>query len=186
MMFSQNWKMVAPLMLATACFLGGCSQSTDSTAEVSGSQTHADGDHEGHDDHAGHEDHAEHEAGGHPEHGPHGGDLIELGNEAYHGELVHGEDGVSIYLLDGAAKEAVTIPAESLSLSLKHDGQVQTFELAANSDAAAGGNAQFTSTEATLDEWLDAGAEGAITVEIEGKSYTGKLSHDHDHDEHGH
>ena len=35
------------------------------------------------DDHAGH---------AHPTEGPHGGDLIELGNEEYHAELIHPHD----------------------------------------------------------------------------------------------
>jgi hypothetical protein len=124
----------------------------------------------------------------HPEHGPHGGDLVELGKEAFHAELVHGEGGIAMYVLDGSAAKQVAIASEKLVVSLKHDGQVATFDLAADPDAndPAEQASRFTSTDAKLDEWLDAGAEGAVVIEIEGKSYTGKIAHDHDHSGHDH
>ena len=125
---------------------------------------------------------------GHPEHGPHGGELVELGKEAFHAELVHGEDGIAIYILDGSATKQVAIASEKLVVSLKHDGEVATFDLAANADASdpAGQSSRFTSSVPKLDQWLDAGAEGAVVIQIEGKSYTGKIAHDHDHAGHNH
>jgi hypothetical protein len=119
----------------------------------------------------------------HPEHGPHGGDLVELGNEEYHAEVVHGDNGFSVYVLDGSAKQAVAVTAEKLVVSLKQGEQVKTFEFAANPDTndESGKSSRFTSTDEQLHEWLDAGAEGALTIEIEGKSYTGKVTHDHAH-----
>ena len=124
----------------------------------------------------------------HPEHGPHGGDLVELGKEAFHAELTHGEEGVSMYVLDGAATKQVAIESEKLTVSLKHDDSVKSFDLAANPDATdpSGKSSRFTSSDETLDQWLDAGAEGAVVIEIEGKSYTGKVAHDHDHAGHDH
>jgi hypothetical protein len=128
------------------------------------------------------------DAHGHPEHGPHGGELVELGKEDFHAEFVHGEGGISIYVLDGSATKLVAIPSEKLVVSLKHDGQVASFDLAANPEAsdAASQTARFTSTDAKFDEWLDAGAKGAVVIQIEGKSYTGKIAHDHDHLGHNH
>lgn len=126
---------------------------------------------------------------GHPEHGPHGGDLVELGKEAFHAELVHGDGGISMYVLDSAATKQVPIGAEKLVVSLKHDGQVASFDLTANPDASdpPGQTSRFTSTDPKLDEMLDAGAEGAVVIQIEGKSYTGKVAHDHEgHDHAGH
>lgn len=125
---------------------------------------------------------------GHPEHGPHGGDLVELGKEAFHAELVHGERGVAIYVLDGATAKQVAIASEKLVVSLKHEGQIATFDLAADPEGndPTGKASRFTSTDPKLDQWLDAGAEGAVVIEIEGKSYTGKLAHDHDHDHASH
>lgn len=124
----------------------------------------------------------------HPEHGPHGGELVELGKEAFHAELVHSAGGISMYILDGSATKAVPIPSEKLVVSLKHDGQVQSFDLPADPDAndPSGQSSRFTSADAKLDEWLDAGAEGAVVINIEDKSYTGNISHDHDHEGHSH
>ncbi len=124
----------------------------------------------------------------HPDHGPHGGELVELGKEAFHAELVHGDEGISIYVLDGSATKTVAIAADKLVVSLKHDGQVNTFDLAARPDAedAAGLASRFVSSDQQLDEWLDAGAEGAVVVQIEGKSYNGKVVHDHNHEGHSH
>jgi len=60
--------------------------------------------------------HAEH---AHPGEGPHHGDLVELGNEEYHAEVVHGEGGsVSVYILDSAAKSAVPIDATELTINI--------------------------------------------------------------------
>lgn len=125
---------------------------------------------------------------GHPEHGPHGGDLVELGKEAFHAELVHSDGGIAMYVLDGSATKPVAIASEKLVVSLKHNGQVASFDLAANPDAndPPGQTSRFTSTDPKLDQWLDAGAEGAVVIQIEGKSYTGKVAHDHDHEGHDH
>jgi hypothetical protein len=68
----------------------------------------------------------------HPEHGPHGGELIELGKEAFHAELVHGNEGVTIFLLDSSASAVVAIASEKLTASLKHEGQVKAFDFAAS------------------------------------------------------
>jgi hypothetical protein len=128
------------------------------------------------------------DAHGHPEHGPHGGELVELGKEDFHAELVHGDGGISMYVLDGSATKMVPIPSKKLVVSLKHDGQVASFDLAANPEAndAAGQTVRFTSMDAKLDAWFHAGAEGAVVIQIEGKSYTGKIAHDHDHEGHDH
>ncbi|WP_182865226.1 hypothetical protein [Stieleria mannarensis] len=165
-------------LLGLVVVLTGCggtsdppSDSGDATAQ-SGSSDHTTS----HDDH------------GHPEHGPHGGDLVELGNEAYHAELVHGDDGILMYVLDGSASKQVPIAAEKLMLSLKHDGQVASFLLAADpdSDDPLGESSRFKSADEKLHDWLDAGAEGAVVIEIDGKSYTGNVAHDHDHSGHDH
>jgi len=121
--------------------------------------------------------------GGHPQHGPRGGELVELGKEAFHIEMMHGTGAVALYVLDGSATRSVAIEAGKLTVSLKHDGQVKSFELPADPQAedASGKSSRFTLTSAEMDQWLEAEAEGAVIVQIEGKSYTGKISHDHDH-----
>ncbi|EMI41002.1 hypothetical protein [Rhodopirellula sp. SWK7] len=125
---------------------------------------------------------------GHPEHGPHGGELVELGKEAFHIEILHGSDGVKLYVLDSAATGTVAIEADQLTVSLKHDDEVKSFELPAQSlDGEEGGKSSlFSSEDQQLNEWLESGAEGAVTVQIQGKSFTGKIMHDHDHEGHTH
>ena len=125
---------------------------------------------------------------GHPEHGPHGGELVELGQEDFHVEMLHGDEGVQLYVLDGSASESVAIEAEKLILSLKYEGEVKPFELPATpqDDDETGKSSRFQSSDTTLSEWLEAGAEGAVTVQINGKSFTGKISHNHDHTGHDH
>ena len=71
----------------------------------------------------------------HPSEGPHHGDLVELGNEEYHAEVVHDEGSVTIYILDGHVENAVPIDAAEITINLKHDGQPEQFTLAASPDA---------------------------------------------------
>ena len=129
--------------------------------------------------------HAEH---AHPTEGPHGGDLIELGNEEYHAELVHDEKGgkVTIYILDAEAKVAVPIEAAELTINLKHDGQAEQFKLAASPDASdpQGKSSRFVSDDSELGEDLEhKGAEPQLVATINGKQYRGKIEHgDHGHE----
>jgi hypothetical protein len=81
--------------------------------------------------------------GSEPEHahasaGPHGGSLIELGEEEYHAELVHDDASgiVTVYLLDSAAKTAVPIDATEVVINLKHEGRGEQFKQQAISRGA--------------------------------------------------
>ncbi len=247
----KNFFTTATAILAMVAFtLAGCADSsnTEQFSEVSE-----------HDNEQPHEDpHAGH---AHPTHGPHGGDLIELGNEEYHAELVHphghdddahhddahhddaaghhdGDDeahhkdgpdegahdkdgeahhkdsdhadgdhehghdedgdhdhaahehaGITIYILDGAAKNAVAIEAPEITLNLTHDGKPEQFKLAAmpHADDAEGKSSRFASAEkALLEHFHEADhVEGTLVLSIGGKSFRGKLTHSHD-DAHGH
>ncbi|MFG0263949.1 MAG: hypothetical protein ACF8AM_02200 [Rhodopirellula sp. JB055] len=125
------------------------------------------------------------ESHGHPENGPNGGELIELGKEAFHLEMLHDDQSVTLNVLDSAATETVVIEASELTVSLKHDGNVKTFTLPAspNGDGMA---STFRVTDAEMAAWMEEGAVGAVTLEIKGKTYTGSISHDHDHGAHDH
>jgi hypothetical protein len=172
--------LTGPLLLAVAVLCGGCTPAPDEAA-VANSGLDApiimDELPPIMDDSA-----------GHPDHGPHGGELIELGKEDFHAELVRGDGDVSLYVLDASATETVAIAAETLVVSLKRFGKVAAFELGGHPDAndPAGKTSRFSSADAKLRAWLDADAEGAVTVQIAGKSYTGKIVHDHDHAGHQH
>jgi len=132
-----------------------------------------------------------HDHGGHghdhPSEGPHHGSLVELGGEEYHAEFVHDEETgtVTVYVLDGAAKEVVPIEATEISINLKHDGQGEQFKLAASPDEGdpEGQSSRFVSDDAELGEDLHReGAEAQLVLQIAGKAYRGKIEHDHDHD----
>ncbi|QDT04577.1 hypothetical protein K227x_29690 [Rubripirellula lacrimiformis] len=167
------------LLSAVACFaLTGCSDKNASvdSADDSSAPVAIDGMPPSIDAHA------------HPEHGPHGGELVELGKEAFHLEMVHAGGAVGFFVLDGSATKPVAIDAKKLTVSLKHDGEVKVFELAAEPQAEdeAGKASRYSTRDEVMDQWMDAGAEGAVVVEIDGKSFTGKISHDHDHAGHDH
>ena len=124
----------------------------------------------------------------HPEHGPRGGELIELGHEDFHIEMLHGPGKVDMYVLDGSAGETISIDAPNLTVSLKHFGRVKSFEIPASPQTgdAPGRSSRFTTEEPQVGAWMDADAEGVVIVQIDGKSYTGKLSHADDHAGHDH
>lgn len=122
--------------------------------------------------------------------GPHGGTLIELGDE-YHAELSHDDAAgtVTIFILDASGKNTLPIDGADISVNLKHDGRGDQFKLAASPDASdpAGKSSRFVSSEKELAEDLDhEDAEPQLAVVIDGKQYRGVISHGHEHSgEHG-
>ena len=170
------------LSMAASLTLIGCGSSTQAPK----ASPQADDGHEGHDHDAHpHDDHA------HPSEGPHHGSLIELGNEDYHGELVHDHatGSVTIYLLDSAVKNAVPIEATELLVNLTHDGEAEQFKLAASPqpEDPSGKSSRFVTTDEHLGEDLDhEGTEAKLVVTINGKQYRGDIHHDHDHEGHDH
>jgi len=132
---------------------------------------------------------AEADAHAHPTHGPHAGELIELGNEEYHAELLHDDKSVTIYILDSAAKTAVPIDATEVRINLQHDGQPEQFTLAATPDAGdpAGKSSKFSSQDAELAADIEhAEAKARLVVTINGQQYNGEIVHDHGGEGHGH
>jgi hypothetical protein len=128
----------------------------------------------------------------HPSRGPHGGDLIELGDEEYHAEFVHDDmtGSVSIYILDSSANKPVAIDAKDVTVNLLHDGQPEQYALAAEpqegdeQDKAS----HFASkmNKALSHAIEEKGARARLQVTIGGKAYTGDIVHIHDHGEHDH
>lgn len=120
--------------------------------------------------------------------GPHGGSLIELGEEEYHAELVHNEQAgtVTVYVLDSAAKASVAIDAADAIINLKHDGRGEQFKLAAAPDQGdpAGKSSRFISSDAELAADLDhEDAAPQLVMTINGKQYRGAVAHEHGHGE---
>ena len=138
--------------------------------------------------------HAGHDHGAHPTEGPHGGGLIELGDEEYHGELIHDEAAgtITVYLLNDHADEAVPIEATEVSIFVKLDGAPETYVLTAvpQGDDPAGQSSRFVSGDTEFDrqlgERLNAeGVEARLMVRIADRSYSGDIAHeDGGHDGH--
>lgn len=126
----------------------------------------------------------------HPSEGPHHGDLVELGKEEYHAEIVHGKEGkITIYLLDHDAKKAVPTEAKQVVINLVHQGKAQQYKLPAAPDKGdpVGKTSRFSLTDEHLAEDLDAkGSMAKLVIAINGKQYTGKIALDHDHADHKH
>ena len=176
-----------PLMAMAVMTFSGCQDAADQTAGTGTVSELPPGTMDDHDDHEGH-DHGDH---GHPSEGPHHGDLVELGNEEYHAEVVHNDDAgtLEIYILDGAATKQVAIDATELTINVSHDGKPEQFVLAAKPDKGdeAGKSSRFVSDEKELAEHLDEeGTSPRMVVKINGKSYRGEIKHDHDHEGHDH
>lgn len=130
---------------------------------------------------------AEHEHS-HASTGPHGGSLVELGGDAYHAEVVHGDDGaVTVYVLDGNAAATVAIDAAEVIINVTHDGRPEQYTLTASPEAGdpEGKSSRFVSSDAELGEHLhEEGAAARLVIAIDGTNYSGNVSHSHD--DHGH
>jgi hypothetical protein len=172
-------RFLAAIALAGAISLhAGCKSETataPSDAPASGEAGHSDADGHNH---------------GHPEEGPHKGHLIELGKEEYHAELTHDEatGEVTIYVLDGVAKEAVPVAETELAVNLVSNGKPMQFVLPASPQASdpQGQSSKFSVTDKSLLEALEAeGAKGQLNITINGKPYSGTIEH-HEHEEEKH
>lgn len=95
--------------------------------------------------------------GGHEHAAPHGGALVELGEEFAHIELVHdaASGGLTAYVLDGEAEQAVRVAVPALELEITPAGGAATAaSLAAKANAltgeSVGDSSQFVGTVPAL------------------------------------
>ena len=167
------------LPLLIALFLvgpSGCDDGVVKNTPTAGGDTHAGHDHDAH---------------AHPTEGPHHGDLVELGDEEYHGEVVHDEDAgtVTIYVLDSSATKQFAIKATEIKINVSVGPEPMQFSLAASPDDsdAEGRSSRFVSSDAELIQLLDTKSiTPMLALRIEGKSYRGRITHNHDHEGHDH
>ncbi len=130
---------------------------------------------------------AEHGQAHSHEQGPHKGELIELGEEEFHAEVVFDEDAeqVSLYLLGPDAKAAVAIDAKELSLEMPGKDAPVTHTLAAapQEGDGEGKSSRFETKSADLFEAFhhNSKAVGKFKVTLGGKEFTGEVKHDHSH-----
>ena len=144
---------------------------------------------------AAHDDHGHQ----HAAEGPHGGELIELGDEQYRAELVHDEAAhkVTVYLLGAEAKKPAASDQTQLTLQIFSNGQFidYAFEAVSDDTAEAGASQFATVNEKLSDVLLGSGqVRGRLKVSIKGKPITGIIEHhnhaahddddDHDDDDH--
>jgi hypothetical protein len=135
----------------------------------------------------------------HHHEGPHGGHVIELGSESHHAELTHdeAEHRVGIYVLDGEAKAAAPIDAESVTINVSEDGKPTQYILPAapQPGEAAGASSYFELVSEPLcaivcGESAAPDTRVRVSITIDGKPYVGMIEtgeHEHDHDHaHGH
>jgi hypothetical protein len=135
----------------------------------------------------------------HDHEGPHGGHIIELGAPDHHAELTH-EDAshrIGVYILDGAAKTAAPIAAESVTINVAEDGEPTAYVLPAvpQPDDGEGGASYFELVSEPLCKVICGESEAEtttarISITIDDKPFIGIIEtepheHDHDHD-HGH
>ena len=153
--------------LGLALTLSACSPPAEQPAQQPDPQ-HTDTDHADEADHV------------HPTAGPHGGHLIELGNEQYHAELLHDGDThtVTVHLLDSAGRQPVAADQPQITLQVFQDGQFVDYTLKAAGDKAAG-TSEFQVVDERLTQLLSQGeqARGRLRVSIDGQPLVGTLDH---------
>ena len=129
----------------------------------------------------------EHEHG-HAAEGPHGGHIVELGEEEYHAEVTHDDTthSVGVYLLDGAAKDAASSETMSVTINCIVNGQPMQFTLPAAPQPGdpAGQSSHFELVSEALCDASDAPNSSArLNVTIGGKPYVGEIeAHEHEQD----
>jgi hypothetical protein len=129
----------------------------------------------------------------HAEHGPHGGHIIEIGNDhQYHGEVTFDAKAktIAVYLFGADLKTPLAIPEKEVTLNLMIDKKPQSFELKATpqKEDPEGKSSKFElAGDLIVAEKIhdDEDLQGQLNVSIDGNPYVGKIVHDHDHD-HGH
>ncbi len=124
----------------------------------------------------------------HPEKGPHGGPLLELGDEEYHIEVMLDEktNVLTLYVLDAAAKALVPTDAKEALINLKHAGKPEQFKLPAvrlKTDPQGLASAFQLKDAELVHDLHHKNNDARLAVKIKGKSYTAKfdLKHDHKH-----
>jgi hypothetical protein len=166
-----------PLFAVVAVSVTGCQETVESPVSALPPDTLSDT-----------HDHGAH---AHPSEGPHHGDLVELGNEEFHAEVVHDEahGNIEIYILDSSATTQVAIDTTELTVNISYDGKPEQFILTAEPDEGDedGKSSRFFSSDKELAEHLgEEGASPRLVVKIHGKSYRGEIKHHHDHEGHNH
>ena len=130
---------------------------------------------------------------GHAAKGPHGGGIVELGEEEYHAEVVvdHDSESLAVYVLGKDAKTAEPVAATEISIALEGKDPL-TLKATPQADDGEGKASKFVIVDHDLVHVLmDTGfLHGDLRITIGDKPYLGHVdyhldgsSHEgHDHD----
>lgn len=122
----------------------------------------------------------------HPDKGPHGGNLVEWGEEEYHVELVREskDKKMTAYIFDGEVKKAVPIEAATLDLYITQPGPVAKLKMTAEpqKEDPAGQSSRFVASDDRLGS--EKKLKGELGGTVQGKRYDG--SFDESHSGHSH
>lgn len=168
-------------LFLSASWLVGCGPANNKAAKPAGGKTEHEHEH------------------AHPAEGPHGGHLVVLAEpgkenkEEYHVEWDHNEDGkITVWILDGKAKETVSIAAESIRIlvSIGPSKETHEFELPAL-DRTTGEKPTAFKFEIVSKELLGAletpkQTSPMINVDVNGTPYVGKIEEHEEHAGHKH
>ena len=127
----------------------------------------------------------------HAEHGPHGGELLEVGKEEYHVEIIIDEEKkqLVVYLMDGQVKTFVALDTPFLAVNLKMAGkpvQVKLMPVPQEVDQKGFSSRFGTASPALVDALHTGHVDAKLALKIGNKAYTVKLEHSHDHAGHSH
>lgn len=179
------------LVVAVGVWFAGCGGGDSKSGSTKGSGKADEHDHDHDHDHGGEKKKDGHDHDHDHAHakGPHGGHILELGEEEYHVEWTHNDDSgkVSLYILDSGMTKEVAIDAAEVTIETKVGDATKEYILGAVSggDSDPPAASEFSIEDKTLVGALEAaGHEGTtakLKVKIKGKDYSAEFTHDEHH-----
>lgn len=122
----------------------------------------------------------------HAKHGPHNGELIEVGNEPIHLEIVADEERgeLTIYVLDEKIETPVPLQLDYLVINAKNQGKGVQYKLPAaplTTDPVKSSSSFKLKNAELLRVLHEHSSDPKIALKVGNKSYSLKIPHDHAH-----
>lgn len=123
------------------------------------------------------------------EHGPNGGEVIELGDEAYHLEWDRDDktDTVTFYLLDKDLKNVTESDAKEIKIVSKVGEKENTYtvpHVASESETAKSWKFELADKALITALVAPEGVTNQLTISVGGKEFSATIKHDPAHDHH--
>lgn len=119
--------------------------------------------------------------------GDHGGEIVEIGEEEFHAEVVFDEDNDKfvVYFLDGSMEKAVPVEAAELTVEVTVDGETTSHTLAAapleGEEEGTASRFELTDAGEFIETFHDnEGAKGTFKVTLGGKEFPVEFEHHHE------